>query len=160
MRVADLYLAWKTEPHLGERAAYRLAFNAAVLMDKYDLNDSAARQVLALSGRLQSRLGVDKDLSLQMALAFQEQPDQLNFDAEELFKTCVKTTFAVNENTADQIMQKASLLKKNDQLNFLSTTQLLEISKLIVAKNKPQNEAVLISLEAGILKREIGRAHV
>ena len=154
MRVADLYLAWKTEPHLGERAAYRLAFNAAVLMDKYDLNDSAARQVLALSGRLQSRLGIDKDLSLQMALAFQEQPDQLNFDAEELFKTCVKTTFAVNENTADQIMQKASLLKKNDQLNFLSTTQLLEISKLIVAKNKPQNEAVLISLEAGILKRD------
>ena len=87
MRVADLYLAWKTEPHLGERAAYRLAFNAAVLMDKYDLNDSAARQVLALSGRLQSRLGIDKDLSLQMALAFQEQPDQLNFDAEKLFKS-------------------------------------------------------------------------
>ena len=75
-------------------------------------------------------------------------------NAEELFKTCVKTTFAVNENTADQIMQKASLLKKNDQLTFLSTTQLLEISKLIVAKNKPQNEAVLISLEAGILKRD------
>lgn len=53
---------------LGNREAYRLAFNAALLIRRHGMDENSAREILQISGKLHAREGIEKNEALQLAI--------------------------------------------------------------------------------------------
>lgn len=67
-KVSDLTIQWKKELKLGNREAYRLAFNAALLIRRHGIDENSAREILQISGKLHAREGIEKNEALQLAI--------------------------------------------------------------------------------------------
>lgn len=67
-KVSDLTERWKKELNLGDRAAYRLAFNAVSLHRRYGIDETLARGILQVSGKLHIHEGINKNDALHMAI--------------------------------------------------------------------------------------------
>lgn len=67
-KVSDLTIQWKNELKLGDREAYRLAFNAASLGWQHGINEAIAREIVQVSGNLHAREGIEKNQALQLAI--------------------------------------------------------------------------------------------
>lgn len=67
-KVSDLTIQWKKELRLGDREAYRLAFNAALLIRRHGIDEELALEILQISGKLHARDGLEKNEALQLAI--------------------------------------------------------------------------------------------
>lgn len=67
-KVSDLTIQWKKEMKLGDREAYRLAFNATLLIRRYGIDEELALEILQISGKLHARDGLEKNEALQLAI--------------------------------------------------------------------------------------------
>ena len=67
-KVSELTLQWKKELKLSDRAAYRLAFNAASLCRRHGIHENLAREILQVSGKLHTRENIERDNALQLAI--------------------------------------------------------------------------------------------
>ena len=67
-KVSDLTIQWKKELKLGNREAYRLAFNAALLIRRHGIDENSAREIFQISGKLHAREGLEKNEALQLAI--------------------------------------------------------------------------------------------
>jgi hypothetical protein len=67
-KVSDLTIQWKKELKLGDREAYRLAFNAALLIRRHGIDQELALEILQISGKLHAREGLEKNEALQLAI--------------------------------------------------------------------------------------------
>jgi hypothetical protein len=67
-KVSELTLDWKKELKLGNREAYRLAFNSVLLCRKHGIQEKMAREILQVSGKLHAREGLEKNEALKLAI--------------------------------------------------------------------------------------------